>query len=204
MPECPETRLARLLAARLCHDLSGAVGGLTGTLDLIEHAGDTEMLDMARETGVALRQRLRLLTAAWGGPTDGYPADAIIALLAGAPVFPRVRFAAEGLAPDGPLPAAIVPIALNAALLAAEALPRGGMVHLSGDAGGLVVLPDGPVVAWPPALLAQLGGAAEPLAGGPRQVVAPFLLALVAEAGWRASLGLGAGPVPGPLVLGPD
>ncbi|MFC7689537.1 histidine phosphotransferase family protein [Paeniroseomonas aquatica] len=115
-----------------------------------------------------------------------------------------MRFDLDGLAPGTLLPAAIVPVALNAALLGAEALPRGGTVVLSGTAeAGLVVLPQphrapapgAGTVSWPPLLLRLLAGAAaeEGLAAGPRQVVAPLLLAMLAELGWRAS----SAPVPG-------
>ncbi|MDN3567079.1 histidine phosphotransferase family protein [Paeniroseomonas aquatica] len=206
----PDTRLARILCARLCHDLGGAVGGLTGTLDLVRSADD-EMMVMARETGVALRQRLRLCAAAWGGPTAEHDAAELADMLLGSPASPRVRFDLDGLAPGTLLPAAIVPVALNAALLGAEALPRGGTVVLSGTAeAGLVVLPQphrapapgAGTVSWPPLLLRLLAGAAaeEGLAAGPRQVVAPLLLAMLAELGWRASLGPGPGPQP--LLLG--
>ncbi|MDB5372198.1 MAG: Histidine phosphotransferase, partial [Belnapia sp.] len=41
------------------------------------------------------------------------------------------------------------------------------------------------------------------LSGGPRQLVAPLLLALLAEAGWTAAFGFGGGPGPMPLLLGP-
>jgi histidine phosphotransferase ChpT len=97
-------------------------------------------------------------------------------------------------------------VALNAALLAAEALPRGGVVALSGSAGaGLVVLPDGISAAWPPPLLALLSGTSvrDALSDGPRHVVAPLLLALLADLGWRARLGPGPVGGPGPLLLGP-
>jgi histidine phosphotransferase ChpT len=207
-----DTLFARTLCARLCHDLSGAVGGLCGTLDLTQSA-DEEMLALARETGVALRQRLRLYAAAWGGPTADHDAPSLAAMLLGAPASPRVRFDLEGLAPDALLPAVLVPIALNAALLATEAMPRGGTVVLSGSAeAGLVVLPQpdpaphasARPAAWPAPLLALLAGtpADEMLAAGPRGVVAPLLLALLADAGWGASFGFGGGGGPLPLLLG--
>ena len=207
-----DTSLAHTLCARLCHDLGGAVGGLTGTLDLLQSA-DAEMLALARETGVALRQRLRLFAAAWGGPAAEHDAAGLATLLLGAPASPRVQFDLDGLAPGAPLPAALVPIALNAALLAAEALPRGGTVRLSGTArAGLVVQPrpkpapgNAGTPAWPAPLPALLAGTPPEavLAAGPRQVVAPLLLLLLAAPGWHARLGPGDGTAPPPLLLGP-
>jgi len=201
-----DSRLARTLCARLCHDLGGAIGTLVGTLDLAGEHG-AEMIALSRETATILRQRLRLYAAAWGGPTTEFDAAGLAALLEGAPAWPRVRFVLDRLAPGAMLPAGLVPLALNAALLAAEALPRGGTVILSGSAeAGLVAWPEGQSAAWPAPFLALLGGAPPDAAleGGPRRVLAPLLLALAAEAGWEVSLGLAAGDAAAPLTLLPS
>lgn len=200
-----DPRLSRLLTARLCHDLGGAVGTLEGTMGLVV-PGDPTMLELAQETATMLRLRLHLYTAAWaGGATDLDPGG-LVALLQGAPASPRVRFAADGLPAGQVLPAALVPIALNAALLGAEALPRGGSVALSGDAErGLAIRPEGLAAAWPPALPGALAGEAPDalLGGGPRTVLVPLLLALAAEAGWRVSLGAAPDAGCAPLLVGP-
>lgn len=201
-----DVQLARLLAARLCHDLGGIVAALAGTLDLAVD-GDAEMLALARESTMALRQRLRLYAAAWGLTTEDAGAGALGTLLQGAPAFPRVRFALDHLAPGGCLPARIVPLALCGALLGAEALPRGGVVTLAGSAGdGFLIHADGREVAWPSGLLALLAGscAAEALQGGPRRVLAPLLAALAAESGWSISLAQAAGRDAPPLLLEPS
>jgi histidine phosphotransferase ChpT len=199
-----DARLARLLAARLCHDLGGAIGSLSGTLDLVGQ-GDPEMLDLSRETADSLRYRLKLFAVCWGGPTSEFDGPAIGALLLGAPASPRVQFAVDDLSPARPVPAGLVPLLLNAALLAAEALPRGGTVHLAGSAeAGFTILPEGRSIAWPAGLLPMLAGHGVEAAmeEGPRHVVAPLLLALAEEQGWVLSMAMGAGPV-GPLVLSP-
>jgi histidine phosphotransferase ChpT len=201
-----DTSLARTLCARLCHDLSGAIGSLAGALDLLPQVGD-ELLEVAQEGAIALRQRLRLYGAAWGGPTEAMEPAAMEVLLDGAPVVPRVRFDLSGLEPTVALPAPLVPIALNAALLAAEALPRGGTVRLSGSVlDGLMVLPaadlGAPAAAWPTVFLALMAGQALP-APGPREVLGPLLQSLLAEAGWSASLALGPGQTAAPLLLIP-
>lgn len=207
-----DTRLAQLVAARLCHDLGGAVGTLVGTLDLVEAGGD-EMLALSRETALALRQRLRLYAAAWTGPGAAADAAELASLLAGAPAASRVRFDCARLAPGAGLalgamlPATLVPLALNAALLAAEALPRGGVVHLSGTPeAGLVVWPEGRNAAWPQPLLALLSGTAPAvlLEAGPRFMLAPLLGLLATEAGWRPSLvATGDGAAPSLLLMPP-
>ncbi len=201
-----ETVFARTLAARLCHDLGGVVGSLAGTLDLVDPA-DPTMLDLARESAQVLRQRILLYGAAWGHAAPDLDAAGLEELLRGAPSFPRVSFAMKVATADGMLPAGIVPLALTAALLGAEALPRGGTVRLEGDATGLLVWPDGRNAAWPAALLGALAGAplADLLEEGPRRLLAPFLLALAADAGWQVSLGQAVAPAQGcaPLALTP-
>lgn len=197
--------LAQTLAARLCHDLGGSIGTLAGTLDLLE-AGEAEMLDLAREAAATLRQRLRLFALAWGGAAADMAAADLAALLAAAPAAPRVAFQLDHAWPGVDLPAALVPLALNAALLGAEALPRGGTVRLAGSpAVGMLVSLEGRDAAWPAGLLALLaGGTAEALLrDGPRRVLAPLLVAMVAEAGWEISLVQGGGTGAPPLLLGP-
>ena len=197
--------LAATLAARLCHDLGGAVGTLAGSLDLLRET-DAEMLGLARETAATLRQRLRLFAVAWGGATTDADAASLGPLLAASPAAPRVAFRLDHLWPGAELPAALVPLALNAALLGAEALPRGGSVTLAGSAAeGLVVGLEGRDAAWPAGLVALLGGgtAEAALREGPRRVLAPLLLALATEAGWAVSLAQGAEPGAPLLLLGP-
>lgn len=200
-----DAQLARTLAARLCHDLGGAVGTLAGTLDLVGE-GDAEMLGLAREAATVLRQRLRLYAAAWGGAAEATGGGALAQLLDASPAAPRVRFQLDQLAPGATLPAALIPLALNAALLGAEALPRGGTVTLAGSAGdGLVVCLEGRDAAWPASFVALLGGgaAAAALGEGPRRVLAPLLLGLAAEAGWVVSLAQGLVDAVPPLLLSP-
>ncbi|MCO6418015.1 hypothetical protein JYK14_17880 [Siccirubricoccus sp. KC 17139] len=196
------SRLSRLVAARLCHDLGGVVGGLSGTLDMLDQ-GDAEMLALSRESVGALRQRLRLYAAAWGAQGGPLDAPALAALLSGAPASPRVRFEVPALSPAAPVPAALVPLVLNAALLGAEALPRGGLVHLAGDAeAGFTILPEGRNAAWPAGMLRLLADddLEAALEEGPRRVVLPLLVTLAGEAGYALSLVMGVGPV-APLLL---
>jgi histidine phosphotransferase ChpT len=200
-----DAQLARLLCARLCHDLGGAVGTLSGTLDLAGE-GDTDMLGLARDTAAGLRQRLRLYAAAWGGATSDADAAELAKLLEASPAAPRVQFQLDHLAAGALLPAALVPLALNAALLGAEALPRGGTVTLAGSPeDGFVICPEGRGAAWPSGLLALLcgGAAVAALQEGPRRVLAPLLLGLAAEAGWAVSLAQGPGEGTPPLLVGP-
>lgn len=197
--------LAEMLAARLCHDLGGAIGTLAGTLDLVEGPGG-EMLGLARETSVALRDRLRLYSVAWGGGAEPIGPIAIGELLAGCSAAPRVQFSVDGIAADTVFPAVLVPVVINAALLGVEALPAGGVVRIGGDLRGLMVVADGRRAAWPAEILAALAGAplGDLLAAGPRRVLVPLLLGQLARAGWNADLAFGAdAEAAPPLLLSP-
>ncbi|MBQ1125386.1 histidine phosphotransferase family protein, partial [Streptomyces sp. B15] len=86
-------------------------------------------------------------------------------------------------------------------MLASEALPRGGTVHLAGEASGLAVWPEGRNAAWPPCLTAALAGDE---VSGPRDVMAPLLLHLAAAAGMGPALALGRDGAAAPLTLMPE
>ncbi len=197
-PGAAELRLARVLAARMTHDLGSPLGTLAGMLDMLEDdpkAADAELLAVARQAAQDLRARLALQRAAWGGGEEPTDQAGLLALLAGSAAAQRVRFDLAGPWFAAPLPAERVPLLLNAALLAAEALPRGGVVTASGGGGDLMLLPEGRNAAWPAETLATLAGRqANPLAAGPRHLVAPLLLALAAEQGFEVALLPGMGP----------
>lgn len=196
----PALGLARLLAARLTHDLGSPLGTLAGMLDLLP-GGDGELLAVAKEAADMLRARLRLQAAAWADGAEPSDVEALQGLLRGAPAAQRCRFHFAGPLFAQPVPAAWVPLLLNGALLAAEALPRGGEVHISGSVGDLFFLPEGRQAAWPGEVIAALGGEPAAALATPRRVIAPLLVALAAEQGWTAGLAPAiAGGLP-PLVL---
>jgi len=190
--------LAQDLCARICHDLGGPLGALSGALELAE-AEPEEALSVARDGAEAMRSRLRLWRAAAGGGAGPLDRQDIAELLTGTLANGRVTADLSGL-PDAPLPAPLAQVALAAAMLGSEALPRGGIIHLAGDETGLAIWPDGRNAAWPAALTATLAGEA---VAGPRDVLAPLLLQLAGEAGMNLALAFGReGTVP-PLTLLP-
>lgn len=183
----PETRLAQLLCARFCHDLSGSLGTMVGALDLVAPAApaDHEALDLAREAAEVLRGRLMVMRALAGsGPED---AAGIIALLTPALAEKRTTLVAA-LPNPLPLEPTAAAMLVAAMLLAGEALPRGGTVHLEGDASGFRLRAEGRNAAWPPTLSAALDGAPLDDAMTARYVLSPWLVALARDSGWRPSL----------------
>ncbi|WP_426958210.1 histidine phosphotransferase family protein [Muricoccus radiodurans] len=189
--------LTQDLCARMCHDLGGPLGALDGALDLAEMG--PEALDVAREGAEAMRRRLRLWRAAAGAGTGPLGREGLGELLEGTLAGGRAKADLSGLS-ENPLPAPIAQALLVAAMLGGEALPRGGVVRLAGDAGGLAIWPEGRGAVWPAALTASLAGEE---VRGPREVLARLLMQLVEVAGLRASLTLDGASAAGPLMLQP-
>lgn len=171
---------------------------MVGALDLVALPdADEEALSLAREAAGVLRERLMVMRALCGsGPADG----AGIAELMG-PALAERRTVLEarldaGLALE-PTASAMV---AAAALLGAEALPRGGTLRLEGGAAGFAIRIEGRNAAWPGPLAAALAGAALDETITARHILGHWLVALAAEGGWQVALGEGA---PGPLLLAP-
>lgn len=145
--------LGGVVCARLCHDLAGTLGALSGMLDITNADGtpDSEALDLARACARELSDRLRLLRAAWGADTD---VSDLHTLLPGLPNAERLAVDLAGL----PTAAGLAQrrLTLSLLLVAAGALPRGGAITVSGAAAGpgatMRLAIEGARAAWPPAL----------------------------------------------------
>ena len=216
MADCPfedddavMLRLAQFVATRICHDLSGPLGGLGAALGEIDD--DPTAIDLARDAALVLRQRLALLRTACGmsaGPLRRTDLRDIAQGLANAP---RLRLELDALADDPPFPPAGAAVVASALMLAAESLPGGGMLALAGNPGDVVVVTiAGPRAAWPIGLGAMLASKVEARAAaaafvatsGLRGLSAPLTALLAHQSGVRASLLLAGGTeaLP-PLVL---
>lgn len=191
-------RLSELACARVCHDLGGLAGTLSGTLELAQEEGG-EALMLAREAADALARRLKLLRAALGPASDSLGASAIAELARG--LDERVRVDASGLGAKVLAPEQ-ARLALAMLMLGAETLPAGGALRLSADAqGALSVSAAGPRAAWP-------SGTAQGLAGkhpaGSRDLLAPLGALLARAAGMDlAAMGAPAGDAPPSLRATP-
>jgi histidine phosphotransferase ChpT len=194
MDDC--LRLTELVCARLCHDLSGLLGSLVGTLELVTEASqDTEAASIATDTATALALRLKLLRAAWGGQPEPLDLPRLTALAQGL-ARRRVGLDISGLPATTVFPAPIGRLVLNLLLLAAESLPQGGVLRLDGGSADVVAQLNGPSAAWPSGLISMLGDPAmawQALAD-PRTVQAPLTALLVRHLGLRLTVLLPSGP----------
>ncbi len=199
----PYMVLADSLCARLCHEMSGPLGTLTGALELAveDPASAPETLQLATEAAAQMVLRVRLLRAAWAGDCGALSVPALADLAAGLP--PRIRVELGGLA--GEFPAPMARVLINMLLLAIEALPRGGTISLSGAADGdVMLLVSGSPVAWPAGLALALADPLRAPLDDPRGVQGPLVAHLALEAGLRLSLLFAASGFPAgapPLLL---
>jgi len=199
--ETPEAaqRFAEIVAARLCHDLSGP-------LSIIANAGELARLEPGRQGGEAMElmleggreitARVKLLRALFGPASGPVSAADVAALARGTIGAGRVEADLSAVAATTVFPPATARVVLAALVVAAEALPRGGTVRLHGGAEDFAVSIEGPNAAWPTHLTGVLGGApplAAAVAGGPRGLMGPYLVLAAREAGLAPTLLMGAG-----------
>jgi histidine phosphotransferase ChpT len=199
-------RLAELLATRLCHEVSGPAGTMAGAVDIArtEPASAAEALDIAAAAAGALAARLRLLRAAWTGAAEPLDAAALRALCAGLPRHVRTDF--QGVPAAQVFPAGTAQVLLNVLLLAAESLPRGGVVTVGGAGpDAAMVVPQGQDAAWPPGLAAWMADPAPAwravASAGPRGLQGPLTALLAHDAGARLSFAFAADAEAAPPLL---
>ena len=190
--------LASLLCSRLCHDLMSPVGALNNGIELLADEQDPEMrekcLELLADSARASANKLkffRLAFGAAGGFGDEIDANEAQAALEG--VFgPERRIELGWMVAGDKLPKGAAKLLLNLALLAGDALVRGGRLDVGAeDRDGeieLVIRADGPRILLDPVLRETLatggaGGTVEPRAAG-----AWLAHSLAAEAGGSIQL----------------
>ena len=175
---------ASLLASRLCHDVIGPVGAIQNGLELI--AEDESMAAMAMDLikksaaqATAKLQYARMAYGAAGGAEALDPAEAG-RLTQGMFAGERATLAWEWSGPDA-APRTSVKLAMLLATYALGAVPRGGVVRVSGGADGVAIVAEGAQLRTPPFLEVVTGGGD---IGDPRAVQSWVIERLAASAGW--------------------
>jgi len=161
--------LASLLCSRLCHDLLSPVGALTNGLELLAEERDPEMrqrcLELLEQSARISTDKLkffRLAFGAAGGFGEMVPlsdARAVVDALAANNGRIEVNWQLSGDA----LPKVAVKVMLNFALMAIDALVRGGTIDIAADlrdaSSELVVRASGARIAFDPEIGRALEGA---------------------------------------------
>ena len=197
---------ASLLCSRLCHDLLSPVGALNNGLELLADEHDPEMrqrcLDLLSESARASANKLKFFRLAFGaaggfGETiDAREARAAIEGLFGDNHRVKIGWLVEA----GVLPKPAIKVMLNLALIAGDALVRGGQLDIGaeivGDTIEIVVRGDGPRIVLDPELRNALTDADEALIT-PRAAAAFLVRSLVAENGGTLQVS----PADAPVLL---
>jgi histidine phosphotransferase ChpT len=173
--------LASLLCSRLCHDLMSPVGALNNGIELLADETDPEMrekcLELLADSARASANKLKFFRLAFGAAGGfGEEIDTVEAQAALEGVFgPERRIELGWVVSEGKLPKGAVKLLLNLALLAGDALVRGGRLDVGAERRDgvveLVIRADGPRILLDPVLRETLTrggthGSIEPRAAG--------------------------------------
>ena len=185
--------LASLLCSRLCHDLMSPVGALNNGIELLADEQDPEMrekcLELLADSARASANKLKFFRLAFGsGGGFGDEIDTHEAEVALEGIFgPERRIELGWMVTGNKLPKGAVKLLLNLALLAGDALVRGGRLDVGAENsdGGLelVIRADGPRILLDPALRETLVKGASDGTVEARAAGAWLAHALTAEAG---------------------
>jgi histidine phosphotransferase ChpT len=185
--------LASLLCSRLCHDLLSPVGALNNGIELLADEQDPAMrercLELLAESARASANKLKFFRLAFGAgggfgdEIDTREAKAALEGLYGA----DKRIELGWMVANDKLPKGAIKLLLNLAMIAGDALVRGGRLDVGAERRGgsleIVIRAEGPRILLDPKLRETIakgdsGGEVEPRAAG-----AWLSHALAAEAG---------------------
>jgi histidine phosphotransferase ChpT len=160
--------LASLLCSRLCHDLMSPVGALNNGIELLADEDDPDMrdkcIDLVGESARTSANKLKFFRLAFGAAGGfGDSVDTSEARVALEGMFgAEKRIELGWMVAEEKLPKGALKLLLNLALIAGDALVRGGRLDIGAErnAGALeiVIRAEGPRVIVDPILRATLLG----------------------------------------------
>ncbi len=200
--------LASLLCSRLCHDLLSPVGALNNGVELLADEQDPEMrqrcLELLADSARASANKLKFFRLAFGAGggfadlVDTREARGAIEGLYGA----EKRIELGWLVAEERLPKGAVKLLLNLAMLAGDALVRGGRLDIGAEQGGgqleIVIRAEGPRILLDPALRDVMVNGSD-VTVEPRAAGAWLAHQLAADAGGSIQLNSAVEPV---LLIG--
>jgi histidine phosphotransferase ChpT len=184
---------ASLLCSRLCHDLLSPVGALNNGIELLVDEHDPEMrgrvLELLADSARASANKLKFFRLAFGA-AGGF-ADQVDAREAKAAI--EGLFSGGGkvqlgwMVGDATLSKPAIKLLLNLALIAGDALVRGGRLDVGAETRGntteIVVRAEGPRLVLDPELRKALLGDAEEATLAPRAAAAWLAHRLATDTG---------------------
>ena len=189
--------LASLLCSRLCHDLLSPIGALNNGVELLADEDDPDMrekcLELLADSARASANKLKFFRLAFGAAgsfgeeIDTHEAQVALAGLFGA----EKRIELGWMVEDEKLPKDAVKLLLNLAMIAGDALVRGGRLDVGAELQDgsveLAVRADGPRILLDPVLRETVTSGGEGKIE-PRAVCAWLAHALVTSAGGTIQL----------------
>lgn len=201
---------ASLLCSRLCHDLMSPVGALNNGIELMADEQDPEMrercVELLSDSARATANKLKFFRLAFGaGGGFGDAIDATEARLALRGIFgPERRIELGWMVADDKLSKGAMKLLLNLALIAGDALVRGGRLDVGAETTGsgleLAIRAEGPRIMLDPSLREMLSnGAGQNAEVEPRAAGAWLAHSLAQQASGTIRL---SDPSPEMLVIG--
>src|SRR5947209_1137778 len=128
--------LAALLCSRVCHDVISPVGAIVNGLEVLEDEQDAEMrsfaLELIKKSAGQASARLQFCRLAFGAAgSAGAAIDTNDAARVARGLFGGERTELEWNVPPLRMPKNNVKLILNLCLIAATAIPRGGVIEVS-------------------------------------------------------------------------
>ncbi len=128
--------LAALLCSRVCHDVISPVGAIVNGLEVLEDEKDAEMrgfaLDLIKKSARTASARLQFCRLAFGAAgSAGAAIDTGDAEQVARGLFADEKTKLEWDAPRVLMPKNKVKLVLNLCLIAAAAIPRGGVIKVT-------------------------------------------------------------------------
>ena len=185
--------LASLLCSRLCHDLMSPVGALNNGIELLADETDPDMrdkcLELLADSARASANKLKFFRLAFGaGGGFGSSVDTREARTALEGLFgAERRIELNWLVAEEKLSKGAIKLLLNLALIAGDALVRGGRLDVGAESNDgrveLAIRAEGPRILLDPALRSMLGHGNSGGEMEPRVAGAWLAHSLAAEAG---------------------
>ncbi len=159
---------ASLLCSRLCHDLLSPVGALNNGIELLADESDPEMrkrclelLEQSARTTADKLKYFRLAFGSAGGFGEAIPTADAHAAISGM-IGESRKIELGWLVHDDALPKAVIRVMLNLALVAIDALVRGGRLDIGVERHGedveIVIRAEGARLAVDDSIIAALEG----------------------------------------------
>jgi histidine phosphotransferase ChpT len=185
--------LASLLCSRLCHDLMSPIGALNNGIELLADETDPEMrekcLELLADSARASANKLKFFRLAFGAAgafgeeIDTHEAEVALEGLFG----PERRIELGWVVSSEKLPKNAAKLLLNVAMLAGDALVRGGRLDVGAERRNgeveLAVRAEGPRILLDPVLRGTLENGGDGNAVEPRSAAAWLAHRLAADAG---------------------